>query len=127
MTLALPTEPPPAGFGSCCAGVVSRTGPPSHFPARLHPPLPLAPQGRERSGAMGGTLYIGIAWWGAKGGARRTRGSARAAGALAPCPQPLRFPPPPHESTWGPFATPGSRYLLLLSFFKEKKIILLKL
>lgn len=44
-----------------------------------------------------------------------------------PARSPSVSPPTPRESTWGPLATLGSQYLLLLSFFKEKKIILLKL
>lgn len=113
------TKLSPARVRSCSAGMMLRIRPCRIFPLSCTLPFPSLPGARAQHG-HGGTLYIGSAWWGAEG-AQRTHGSAGAAGALVPLPAAPVFPSTLRESAWGPFATPGSWYLLLLSFFKKKK------
>lgn len=58
------------------------------------------------------------------GGARRTCGSARAAGARAPCPQPLRFPPPRVSPPGAPLQPPAPSTSYFCLFLRKKNNII---
>lgn len=114
------TKLPLARVRSCSAGMVLKIGPRCIFPLSAPSPSPRSPE-RERSTAMGGLLYIEV-----RGGGLRTRGSARAAGALVPCLLPLCFPPPCVSLPGAPLQplAPGTSYFCL---FLRKKNNIIKL
>lgn len=109
------TKLPLARVRSCSAGMVLKIGPRCIFPLSCTFPFPSLPRARAQH-SHGGTLVYRSAWWGAEDPwlCRSSR---------CPCSLPAAsvFPSTLRESAWGPFATPGSWYLLLLSFFKKKK------
>lgn len=115
-------ELPLARVRSCSAGMVLRIGPHRIFPLYCTLPFPSLRRARVQHG-HGGTLVYRKCVVGAWGGpedpwlCRSSR---------CPCSLPAAplFPSALRESAWGPFATPGSWYLLLLSFFKKKNNII---
>lgn len=116
-------ELPPARVRSCSAGMVLRIGPRRIFPLSCTFPFPSLPRARAQH-SHGGTLVYRkcvVRGWGGMEDPQLCWSS------WCPCSLPAApvFPSTLRESAWGPFATPGSWYLLLLSFFKKKKIILL--
>lgn len=118
------TELPRARVRSCSAGMVLRIGPRHIFPLSCTFPFPSLPRARAQH-SHGGTLVYRkcvVGGW----GARRTRGSAGAAGALVPCLQPLRYPPPCVSLPGAPLQplAPGTSYFCL---FLRKRNNIIKL
>lgn len=116
------TKLPLARVRSCSAGMVLKIGPRRIFPLSCTFPFPSLPGARVQH-SHGGTLVYRKCVAGGWGG---TEDPQLCRSSRCPCSLPAAsvFPSTLRESAWGPFATPGSRYLLLLSFFKKKNNII---
>lgn len=109
---------PLARVRSCSAGMVLKIGPRRIFPFFLHLPLPSLPRARVQH-SHGGTLVYRKCVVGGWGGTEDPRLCWS-----SPLPAASVFPSTLRVSAWGPFATPGSWYLLLLSFLRKKNNII---